>query len=143
MILCTKSAALARCVLPQRAAKPVCLQTGTDLGNEKFISAWRDQEIADWGGRGGRREGEGGRAQEVLVREICANTAPTSMFKVWEHTSLLKSGESSRRGYLLAFPPCSYYQLGSNSLKQWQQPGLKCRLKMFIYSIVREQLWIK
>lgn len=59
MILCTKSAALDKCVLPQRAAKPVCLQTATDSGREKFITAWRDQEVADWGGRGGRREGAG------------------------------------------------------------------------------------
>lgn len=117
MILCTKSAALDKCVLPQRAAKPVCLQTATDSGREKFITAWRDQEVADWDGRGGRREGAGRGGQEVLVSEIRANIAPTSALKVRDHTSLLKSGESLRKGYLLAFPPCSYCQLGSNSLK--------------------------
>lgn len=105
MIFCTKPSALAQRVLPQRAAKPTCFQTATDSGREEFISAWRDQDIADWGGRGCRRDGAGGRAQEVLVSEVCANTAPTSVFKVQDNTNYrIKSGESSRRrGYLLVF----------------------------------------
>lgn len=42
----------------------------------------------------------------MVVCEICANTAPTSVFRVQDHTALLKSGESPRRrGYLLVFSP--------------------------------------
>lgn len=54
-------------------------------------------------------EGAEGRVQEVLVSE---NTAPSSVFKLQDHTFLLKSGESSRRrGYLLAFPPVAITSL--------------------------------
>lgn len=92
MTFCAKPSSLAQCVLPPRDAKPTCLQTAADLEREEFISAWRDQEMADQGGRGGRRESAGGRAQEVLVSEIWANTAPASVFKVQDNTVLLKSG---------------------------------------------------
>lgn len=89
MILGIKSAALAHRVLPQRAAKPI---VSTQFREGEFISAWRHQEIADWGGRGGR---SGGHRRCWLVKYVqtqllflCSGYRITHLFwnleKAWE-----------------------------------------------------------
>lgn len=68
-------------------------------GIRKLLLGWQRRQEG-----GCRREGAEGRVQEVLVL--------SSVFKLQDHTFLLKSVEGSRRrGYLLAFPPVSITNL--------------------------------
>ena len=100
MVLCTKSAALAKCVSCFKGL----LRPHVSPNDDSF----REGEIHHCPERGrkppiGVTEKAGWRAQEVLIGEICPNTAPAAAFKVWDYISLMKSGGSSGgKGFLLA-----------------------------------------
>lgn len=145
MVLCTKSAALAKCTSCFKGLLRPWASPNNDCFGEGEIHHCPEGDRKSPVGVTGR---VGWRAQEVLISEICPNTAPAAAFEARDYISLMKSGGISRgKGFLLTSdcpPPAAIASLVLiHLLKPWQQPGLKCRLKMFTCSEVKEQLRTK
>lgn len=132
-------------VLLQRAAKAMSISKQRLLRGRRNSSLPRGgQKISCWGDREGRMEGTGGADQWNMPKHSsCCCFWSTGLHisdEIWRNLKRERISTDIR----LPPPPAAIASLVLiHLLKPWQQPGLKCRLKMFTCSEVKEQLRTK